>query len=423
MSASYFNAFIDFLALQKDQWLSPDRLADLQWRRFKKILDHAYRNTSFYRKRFDAAGITPDHIHDRNDLSRIPITTREDLRNPDALIATGLQKSSLKSSTTSGSSGRRTTTYFDGRAWLMGKLILKLRARLACGMRPWDKIAILSEEKHPASWFRELLLRRKVIFVLDSDKNFIVDLEKYNPSALYGFPSFFSVFNEQDTSIRPKSIFTSSEMLDAKTRINISRKFNADIFDIYGCTEVKEISWECPEHEGYHINSDRLLVEFIHTDQRSENDHAGIIVSSLYNYGMPLIRYEVGDTGHSINRLCSCGRGLPLMVPTMGRSVDYFQLPDGSMISPYKMTCAIENIEGMKQYQIRQERIDKVVVVVVPEEIPVGPITENVTAALAKILPGTSIEVKTVATIAKEKNGKYRIVRSDINKENLTNSQ
>ena len=67
-------------------------------------------------------------------------------------------------------------------------------------------------------------------------------------------------------------------------------------------------------------------------------------MTSLANRAMPLIRYEIGDTGELLAERCPCGRGLPLMRPTWGRSADYLALVDGTVITPYDMTCAIEHL-------------------------------------------------------------------------------
>lgn len=404
----------EFISIQKAQWLSEDQLQKIQWQRFKNILSHAYQHTVFYKKRFDEAGITPDLIKDKRDLKKIPITTREDLKSPDLLVAANYSQKFLKASTSSGSSGRRTTTYFDDKAWLIGKYLLKLRAKLACGVRPWDKIAVLSEAESTSSRVKEILLRRKLIYALDYEDVYVKKLEAYDATAIYGFPSTLRLLAQRSLSTKPQFIFTSSEMLDQKTRKRIERGFDAEVFDIYGCTEVKEISWECPSHQGYHINSDWLLVEFSRENRENSGIQGKILVTSLYNYGMPLLRYEVGDTGRLLEKKCSCGRRLPLMMPSLGRRVDYFRLLNGSLISPYKMTCAIENIEGMKQYQIHQQRRDMVLVKVVPDTNFSQGVIAKIKAALQPVLPEVAIAVKTVPHIAKEKNRKYKIVKSDV---------
>jgi len=232
---------------------------------------------------------------------------------------------------------------------------------------------------------------------------------------MYGFPSYFTILSDRKTSrINPSIIFTSSEILEIQTRRKIESSFNAKVLDIYGCTEVKEISWECSRGNGYHINSDSLLVEFLKKGEPTLDDDASIVVTSLYNYGMPLIRYELGDTGTLLQKTCPCGRGLPLMTPALGRSVDYFILPDNSMTSPYALTCAIEYIEGMKQYQIVQEEKDLVVVNVVPDDQFTKKSEQSIRSDLKRVLPGVRVFVNQVKEIAREKSGKYRIVISNV---------
>jgi len=407
---------IEFFKLQRAQWASPEKLEELQRRRLKKIINFAYENTKFYRERFRAAGITPEDIKDKDDLTKIPITSREDLQNADLLISSPYRKEDLKYSMTSGSSGRRTTTFFDAPGWIKAKILLKLRARLACGLKPFDKIAVFSELTAKNSFAKEFLLRQKFFSILDDHEAHYSQLEEFRPSAMYGFPSAFANLADHKVKINPTQIFTSSELLDPFTREKIEKSFDSSVFDVYGSTEVKEISWECPEHKGYHINSDWLVVEFI-SESRSCLDGSGsIVVTSLYNYGMPLIRYEIGDTGNPLPGRCPCGRGLPLMAPTQGRNVDYFILPNGTYISPYKMTCAIEKVDGMKQYQIRQESKENIVVSVVPQNSFRDCNTCEIISALENILPGLNIEVRKVDHIEKEKSGKYKIVVSDVSR-------
>lgn len=423
MIKSFSFMCLEFLQLQREQQLSKERIEELKWERFKKILKHAYDNTEFYRRRFKDVGITPEDINERKDLEKIPTITREDLRDPEKLIARGFKKHKMDSSTTSGSTGRRTTAYFDKRAWLKGKFLLKLRARLACGLSPLDRLAVFSEARAQNSPLKEFFLRQKFFSILDPIEKLIPEIENYNPSAMYGFPSHFSLLAERKTDgMNPSRIFTSSEMLDLNTRRKIESGFRAEVFDVYGCTELKEIAWECQEHSGYHINSDWLLVEFIRNENEGMEGGGSIVVTSLYNYGMPLIRYVVGDTGHLIEDRCPCGRGLSLMNPTLGRSVDYFILPEGAMVSPYAMTCAIENIEGMKQYQIVQEERGYALVNVVPNDRFNQESEQGIKFALEKVLPGVKVYVNLVDEIAREKSGKYRIVVSEVKKDHGVSS-
>ena len=118
MTGNFTSLISDFVRLERDQWLPYEKIEELQWERFKKILKYAYENTEFYKTRFQSIGIEPQDIKEKKDLEKIPILTREDLKFPQELIARGFKQNTMKSSMTSGSTGRKTTVYFDKRAWL-----------------------------------------------------------------------------------------------------------------------------------------------------------------------------------------------------------------------------------------------------------------------------------------------------------------
>lgn len=408
---------IEYWRLHREQWLPAEIVKQHQWVRLKTILRHAFDNSPFYRRRFHEAGITPDDIKSVADLQRLPATTREDLSDPEQLIALGHQKSRLRTSLTSGSTGRVTTSYFDRKAWLTGKVLLKLRARVACGVRPWDRFALFQEGLQQNNLGRRWILRQRSFSIFKPLPEILPELQKYSPTALYGFPSYLARLGKfAEGSIAPSVVFTSGEMLDGKTRRTIERRFQAPVFDIYGCTELKEIAWECPAREGYHINSDRLVVEVRHSDDEANPRTGTLLVTSLYNFGMPLIRYQLGDTGRLIAKSCSCGRGFPLMAPDLGRSVDYFVLPNGTMVSPYEMTCAVEKVEGMRQYQIVQEARDRVVINVVPLRDADSSTRRQIELVLLPLLNGVQLGVRFVDEIEREPSGKYRIVVSRVSK-------
>ncbi|MDA8164862.1 MAG: hypothetical protein M0017_07520 [Desulfobacteraceae bacterium] len=405
----------EFLELERAQWLDREQIEEVQWRRFQLLLQHAVAHSPHYREKLRQAGIRPEDIRSREDLVHLPVTTREELRQPERLLARTTAPGALRSSMTSGSSGRRTTTYFDPAGWRKAKYLLKLRARLACGLRPWHRLAVISEAVPRTDFWKRVLLRQRHFSVLEPMEKLLPALRAFQPEAVYGFPSAFALLAaERNPGFRPRLLFTSSEMLDPATRRKIEKGFGTEVLDIYGSTEVKEVSWECPEHQGYHINSDWLLVEFIKDGKPSEAPDAEILLTPLFNYGMPLLRYRVGDTGRALPGSCRCGRGLPLMAPSSGRQVDYFTLPDGSRLAPYAMTCAIEAIEGMRQYQIRQQARDRVEVRIVPTPQFDGAQESLIRQALAPLLPGVAIDIQLRPGLEKEKSGKFRIVSTAV---------
>jgi phenylacetate-CoA ligase len=398
--------------LHAAQWLSPDEVCHLQWQRLERMLRHAYARSPLYRERLQRAGMTPADIRSADDLRFLPVTTREDLRRPEALLAGGYARQRLRSSMTSGSTGRRTTSYFDEPAWVLSKNLLKLRARQACGVRPWDRIALFQEDApdqpviRPGARLQAFTIHRPVEEILPA-------LRAFAPTVLYGFAGYFArLARALGGSLRPRMVFTSGELLDPATRRTIETGLGAPVLDVYGCTEVKEIAWQCPAREGYHVNADWLLVE---VESGDAGERAGrLLVTSLYNFAMPLLRYEVGDAGFAMEGRCVCGRGLPLIAPTLGRSVDHVALANGTLVAPYSLTCAVEAIEGMQQYQFVQTQADVVELRVVPNDDFGDASRQALVAALRPVLPGVAVTVRTVPSIPSQPSGKYRIVKSEL---------
>ncbi len=403
---------VRYRRLARQQWLPAATIERLQWQRLQATLRHAFGRSPFYRRRFLELGLTPDDIRSPDDFGMLPVTTREDLRDAENLIARGFDRARIRQQLTSGSTGRRTTSYFDPEAWLMGKHLLKLRARLACGVRPWDRVALMQEEQSarasgPLRRVRSFSIHRPIDEVLP-------ELRAFAPSVLYGFPGYLlRLARAAANSLHPRHVFTSGEMLDAATRAEIEAGFGAAVLDVYGCTEVKEIAWECPRREGYHVNADWLLLEAAPCRPGDHARRGELLVTCLYNRAMPLVRYQIGDTGEILERACSCGRGLPLARPTLGRSVDYIALEDGTMVAPYNLTCAIEDVAGMAQYQIVQRTLERLEVLVVPRRDFDDASRRQIQERLRPVLHGLIAEVRVVEEIAPEPSGKFRIVRSE----------
>jgi len=396
------------LRVQREQWLDPEELQRRQWSRFQRVMRHAFESTSFYARKFRDAGLTPDDIRDRGDVMRIPVVARAELRHPEALVPRRFRPEGLRHSFSSGSTGESVKTYFDPEGWFTGKHLLKLRARWACGVRPWDRAALFRAGSFTNSRVRRRVSRQQSFSVHDPVEEILPEIRRFDPTVLYGFPSHFKELAEiWPSDLRPRRIFTSGEMLDGESRRRIEAALGGPVYDIYGCTEVKEIAWECPARDGYHVNADWLLVETL-----AEDD--AIVVTSLYNYGMPLIRYRLGDTGKFLNERCRCGRTLPLMAPGFGRSVDTFRLPDGRRVSPYTLINSVEVVPEVRQFQIVQESGARVVVAVVPGPGFDDRAERHIRSVLDPHLPGVTIEVRPVDSIPREPSGKYRMAFSRV---------
>ena len=283
----------------RGSWLSSEALERLQLRRLQLLLQHAATRSPLWRERFAALGATPADVQSVADLTLLPVTTREDLRAPERLLAEGFVRKGLKVATTSGSTGRRTTSYFDRDAWYIGKHLLKLRARIRLWHAPERSGRPVPGSRPRAA---PVPLRWAGADLLDHvpPEEIIDDVAEFAPEVLYGFPGHLLLLGlAAGGRVRPRLVFTSGELLAEATRRQLEALLGARVYDVYGSTEAKEIAWECPERVGYHVNADWVIVETVPATDELGRTTDRILVTSLANHAMPLIRYAIGGTASS----------------------------------------------------------------------------------------------------------------------------
>jgi phenylacetate-CoA ligase len=162
-------------------------------------------------------------------------------------------------------------------------------------------------------------------------------------------------------SLRPRGIIATSMMLLRPERDTIERVFGCAVTDRYGCEEVGLIACECPEHRGMHLNVDHLVVECLREDgtPAGPGEEGALVLTDLMNRGMPLIRYRIEDVGVRSDRICPCGRGLPLLERLSGRTADFLVRADGSLVAGVSLVeRTLTALPGIEQMQIVQEAID-----------------------------------------------------------------
>ena len=133
---------------------------------------------------------------------------------------------------------------------------------------------------------------------------------------------------------------------------------------------------ECEEHDGFHINAENVLLEFMRDGEPVTDEESGLIyLTNLRNYGMPFIRYEIGDVGRSSSRDCVCGRGLPMMESLEGRASQYMAILDkesGKVVPISTVDTGVVAVLLMHmpvdKYRVVQESLDKILIKVVATE-------------------------------------------------------
>jgi phenylacetate-CoA ligase len=342
--------------------LHRDRLDALARRRLTRMLYTAV-SLPFYRQRLEEAGVGDDELMmelcPEEVLQALAPVTKAELREAggDVLLG-GRVRPDWRSSSSSGSTGEPFRVYYEPRAWATLKILVKLRARSACGTRPSDRVALLDAVPTSESTLGAAG-RVARISILQPAARVAAELAAFAPDTIYGLPS---ALLEAGQELRPrgarqrvKRVFTSGELLRPAVRQAIARAFGAPVYDVYGSSETKEIAWECPAG-GMHINADVVRVEVLDEANRPvpHGVEGNLVASLLVNHAMPLLRYRIGDRGSLLAESCPCGHPFPLLGVVTGRRADMLVLRGGHRVSPYALTCAMERVGSVLRYQVTQ---------------------------------------------------------------------
>jgi len=224
-------------------------------------------------------------------------------------------------------------------------------------------------------------------------------------SSLQQFAEFLLDRNLVIPGIR--AVLAAAEPVHEATRDLAQRAFRAPLFDTYGSREFMSIAAECESHQGLHIHSENLLVE---TEQNSDETPSEFLITDLHNYGMPFIRYRIGDVGLLNNSSCPCGRGLPVITGIEGRVLEVLRTQDGRVISPILWRHVLKDVVEVKEYEVRQTKLDEIVISMVLD----GPLSVRSETLLrqemAKVFtPATRVTIRPVDAIPRLPSGKRRL--------------
>lgn len=374
-------AVVELAGAMRSQWWPAEKLRRLQTRRLDRMLGHARSRVPYY-QRLD---LDVDALPAFEALRRFPYMVKADIQSAGtSLVARGYEPEALPSSRTSGSTGEPTTTWFDPASWRFTRHVLKWR-RVLSSVSPLGLRLLRVSESLPLSAGASLGPRLPGVFEVSTVSialdpvQALAHLRRFRPSAIYSYPSWLREVIEAARAdgggVPPVAcIMTSSEVLTPADREAISTAFSGRVLDVYGNTELKEVAWQCA-HGRYHVNVESVLVEIDSATQPTTRPNAAvagpkdgdgrtgeIVLTGLVNRAMPLIRFRTGDLGRWAAGDCPCGRASPALEDIQGRVMDMMELPGGRRISPYLLTTAIEQDEGIRHYRIEQYAPDQVVI-------------------------------------------------------------
>jgi len=351
-----------------------DRLEALQLERLQAVVERVYEKSPFYRKAFEEKGVRPSDIQSLDDLSKLPFTTKQDLRDhyPFGMFIVPMDQV-VRIHASSGTTGKPTVvgyTRHDMEVW--GEVMARtLRA------------ADVTTEDVVHNAYGYGLFTGGLGFGLGAEtigaatvpvsggftKRQLMLMEDFGATILCCTPSYALVLAETaeeegiDFRARMKlrAGFFGAEPWTEAIRKEIEARLGLEAFDIYGLSEIigPGVSVECHEHNGLHIFEDHFLAEIIDpvTGERLPYGSEGeLVFTTLTKEGMPLIRYRTRDRVRLFLEPCACGRTFVRMSKVLGRTDDMLIIR-GVNVFPSQIEEALLKVEGLApQYVILVDR-------------------------------------------------------------------
>jgi len=405
------------------QWKSADEIAACQFARLRHVVRLAADRVPFYQRRFRDIGFEPGDLRSLDDLRRLPVLTKRDLRDNfhDLFDRTRTREAVL--SRTSGTTGEP-TQFLLSRDQTVFELAYLWRFWSWAGYRPWARVAAfrhyLPQPGEPISRYdwRSNTLFFSVYDMYESRLAEYVDaFRKFRPEIVRGYPSSIQIFSQFARASgqalpKPRAIITSSETLLPQQRAEIETTLGAPVFDWYGTNERVLTACQCEQRAEYHQNAEAGIAEF--GPPVSGDDARPLILTGLVNTIMPLIRFDPGDLAIPGAKPCPCGRGLPTIKAFVGRTDDILLTHEGKHIPPVRFYTLFEDYPQISQFQVVQSSRDAVTVRLCPQ-LPAEPVLGEIRAKLTRYLgDGVQIQFEPAAHLARTANGKTRHVCSQV---------
>ncbi len=382
------------------QWLSEKDLFKLQSIKLQKLVRHCYENVPYYTALFNHLGLKPDDIQSRYDLPKIPVLTKQIIKEHfNDLISKDISSRNSFEGSTGGSTGMPMRFMEDINSWNCLRA-LSFRGWTWAGFDVGEKMftlagnSLVKKNTKSGLFFEKNLYDRVILrnqkhnctdITSDALMEYYQAMIKYRPVAIRGYASslyFFAKFIEDNDlpicSIRV--VFTTGEKLHPKYRNKIQQVFRAPVFDGYGASDGGVSAHECYMHEGLHIGEEHCIVEIINdVGAILPNGEIGHVVSTdLNNYVFPFLRYRVGDLAYIKEELCSCGRSHRLLGEVIGREGRAIYNKQGRPFS----SIVLDNMmfkdmdihteecqrlyERINQFQIRQDKNGDLTILIKP---------------------------------------------------------
>ena len=380
---------------QKDiECASPESIKKMQDERLAAQVRHIWENVPFYRAKMEEAGVSPDDIRGRDDLHKLPFTTKADLRDnyPDKLVAVPLSEC-VRIQSTSGTTGKRVVAYYTKEDIDLWEDCCA-RAIAAAGGTKDDVCQVsygyglftggpgLNGGSHKVGCLTVPTSSgntdRQIMFIKDLKTTILCCTPSY--AAYLGESMKESGMGPEDIPLKA-GIF-GAEAWSEEMRKNIQDTLGIKAYDIYGLTELSGpgVAFECSAQDGMHINEDHFIAEVVDPETGEplpDGEKGELIFTSVTKKAFPLLRYRTRDICILSHEKCSCGRTHVKMTKPLGRTDDMLIIR-GVNVFPSQIETVLLKEGYQANYQIIVDRINNTDTLDVHVEMTPDIFTDNV---------------------------------------------
>jgi phenylacetate-CoA ligase len=349
--------------------MSDDERKKLQLEKLQAIVNYAYENVPYYRKRLDELDIKPEDIKTLKDIEKLPFTTKDDLRDayPFEMFAVP-KKEIVEVHTSSGTTGKPTVSgYTRGDLEIWSEVMA--RGLTMAGVDDEDII----QNTHGYGLFTggfgvhygaQKIGATVIPISTGQTKRQIEIMQDFGTTVMIFTPSYGLYLAEEieaeginTKDMDFKAIGFGAEMWTEEMRKEIEKRFNAPAYNIYGLTEIMGpgVGLECSSQDGLHIFEDHFYPEIIDPETfetLNDGEKGELVLTTLTREGTPLLRFRTKDVTKLTRGKCGCGRTLVKMERVKGRTDDMMKIR-GVSVFPSQIEKALLRIDGVEpHYQI-----------------------------------------------------------------------
>jgi len=348
-----------------------NRIRSYQESRLPETLDYLNTNSTFYRELFSKHGITISNIKTLEDLTSVPVTTKDDLqqRNDDFLCVD--KKRVVDFITTSGTLGEPVTFAMTDKD--LERLAYNEYISFSCADTTDEDIfqlMVTMDKRFMAGLAYFLGLRKLGAGIIRVGPGLqelqFESIRRFSPTGLITVPSFIPLLIDyagqqgidlQKSTVK-KAVCIGEPIRNVDFSLNtlgkkITSQWDIKLYSTYASTEMGTAFTECGEGHGGHHHPEMIIVEFLDENNQpvGEGDPGEVTITTLGVEGMPLLRFKTGDICYHYTEPCACGRNTVRLGPVIGRNQQMIKFK-GTTLYPPAIYEVLNDIEGVKNYLI-----------------------------------------------------------------------